>query len=415
MKVIAFISHRYIDNYEFDLLISSSDRLIAFVLEPFINQFPENKKHYFHEIVPIPMPTKNTGPLIKFDYAILKSKIELIVTKYACKNNFWLMCVDEVNMSLSAHLRDEFNLFGIKENEASLFQNKLLMKNHLTNSSIPIPKYEPFNPNESKSDTYDYYHQLKNRLGEIFVLKPSSYTGSFGVSIAKNFDDFKVFYDLKAFDLHEYEAETFIDGDLYHCDIAINNKEILFSECCQYTCPNNDFSKGKVIASLILPDQSELKSHLCKIAVEAITHLGAANGVFHVELFVAQDKIYFLEAAARPAGGLVAKMYEKMFDINLFTLDLGIHLNMNLPKIKRNTSFCMQVLLPINKYVIDHFNEAKFKSFIDIEWLISKEEIAQKNSKSVVDVAGKAIFYSNHYEDIKNDFYQLKSLGSDHA
>ncbi|PIZ05184.1 MAG: hypothetical protein COY58_00590 [Gammaproteobacteria bacterium CG_4_10_14_0_8_um_filter_38_16] len=413
MKVIAFVSHRYIDNYDFDLSVEPSDRLIAFVLEPFVNQFPENKKRYFHEIVAIPMPTKNTGPLIRFDYSILRNSVENVIAKYDCKNNFWLMCVDEVNMSLSARIRDELNLPGIKECEALLFQNKILMKNHLENSSIQVPTYESFNSNEAKSDLNIYYQKLKNKLGEKFVLKPSSYTGSFGVSIVKSFDDFNSFFNSKVFDLHEYEAETFIDGDLYHCDIAMRNKEILFSECCKYTCPNNDFSKGKVIASLILPDELPLKSHLSNVATEAVICLGAINGVFHVELFVTSDEIYFLEVAARPAGGLVAKMYEKMFDINLFTLDFGIHLNADLPRIKRNHSFCLQALLPINKHVIDHFNETEFKSHVNTEWLISNAEITKRNSKSVVDVAGKSIFYSNNYEDIKSDFYKLKALGVD--
>ena len=415
MTTIAFVSHRYIDNYDFDLLLSPSDRLIAFVLEPFIAQFPENKKQYFQEIVPIPMPAENTGPLIRFDYATLKSAIEKIIAQYHCQDNFWLLCVDEVNMCLSARLRDELNLPGIKENEAILFQNKVSMKHHLKNTAIPIPRYVSFNASDAKSDPHAYYEKLKNTLGEKCVFKPSSYTGSFGVFIINCFDDFNAFLDSAVFESHEYEAETFIQGDLYHCDIAMQNGKIIFSECCEYTYPNNDFSKGRVIASLILQNDSPLKATLSKLAMDAVMHLGAKNGVFHVELFVTPEDIYFLEVAARPAGGLVAKMYENMFDINLFTLDMGIHLEKELPAVKRNDIFCLQALLPINQEVIDGFHKAEFKSQPATEWLIQEEEIAKRACRSVVDIAAKALFHSTAYADIQGDFYTLKALGVDRA
>lgn len=413
MRTIAFVSHRYIDNYDFDLLASSSDRLIAFVLAPFIDQFPENKKHYFHAIIPIPMPLKKTGPLIRFDYDALKSAIESVMKQYACDNNFWLMCVDEVNMCLTARLREEFNLPGITENEALLFQNKVVMKHRLSNTNIPIPRYETFYADEAKSNSDAYYQALTARLGKKFVLKPASYTGSFGVAIIADFDHFQAFVNSNIAESHEYEAETFIEGDLYHCDIVMQNDTILFSECCLYTCPNNDFSKGNVIASLILPENAPLKSSLSTRAIEAVKALGARNGVFHVELFVTENDIYFLEVAARPAGGLVAKMYEKMFDINLFTLDMGVHLNMKLPEIKRNHTTCLQALVPINQHVIDGFNKIPFQSETTVEWLVSKEDIAKRDSHSVVDIAAKALFHSNHYEDIQHDFYKLKTLGKE--
>ena len=415
MKVVVFVSHRYIDNYDFSLLLTEVDYLVACVLEPFVGQFPKSKKQYFNEIIPVSIAPDNVGPLIKFDYEILKKKTKELITRFECSDDFWLICVDEVNMSLSARLRDELNLPGVKEKEALLFQNKVLMKDCLRNSKILIPKYQLFDIDEAKSNLNLYFNKLKNNLGNKFVLKPSSYTGSFGVQIVKDVGDFRSFCSSKCFELHEYEAESYIDGDLYHCDVAMSDGEILFLECCKYSCPNNDFSNGMIIASLILPQESEIRSQISKIAVESITCLGATKGVFHVELFVTKNEIYFLEVAARPAGGLVAKMYEKMFGINLFTLDLGIHLGVALPEIKRNNFFCLQALIPINKYLINCFNSVTFKSHIDIEWLISKDEITKRSSQSVVDVAGRAIFISNKYEDIEDDFYALKTLGADNV
>lgn len=412
MKVVAFVSHRYIDNYDFSFLLKETYYLVAYVFEPFVEKFPENKKQYFNEIIAVPMPLENVGPLIKFDYEILKKKISELITRLECHNNFWLVCVDEVNMSLSARLRDEFNIPGVNEKEALLFQNKILMKDCLKKSSILIPNYQLFDIDSAKFNLNLYYHKLKNDLGNRFVLKPSSYTGSFGVHIVKNFVDFHHFASSQCFESHEYEAESYIDGDLYHCDIAMLNSEILFLECCRYSWPNNDFSKGKVIASLILPHDSELRYKIAKISVESITYLGATQGVFHVELFVTKHEIYFLEVAARPAGGLVAKMYEKMFDINLFTIDLGIHLGVNPPPINRNDFFCLQALLPIDKHLVDRFNNVKFKAHKNIEWLMSDEAIKKSSSQSVVDVSGKAIFISNHYEDIVDDFNTLKMFGA---
>lgn len=415
MKIIAFISHRYIENYDFSLLIKESDYVIAFVFEPFINQFPKNKLKYFNEIIQLPVPSTITGPLIKFDENILKIKVKEIIDRFNCRDKFRLICVDEVNMTIAARIRDEFNIHGLRENDAKLFQNKILMKNCLRKSKILLPNYQLFDIYQAKLNYKAYYIKLKNHLGNHFVLKPCSYTGSFGVWIIKNINDFILFMNSKDYTYHQYDAETYIKGDLYHCDIGMIDHKIVFLECCKYTYPNNDFSKGKVIASLIMPRKSRLKSRITDVATESLQHLGAENGVFHVELFVTSEKIYFLEVAARPAGGLVAKMYEQMTGINLFTLDLSAHLGINIPIIKnKKRCFALQALIPINRLLIENFNNTKFSSQKHVQWLINLDNMMNSTSKSVVDVAGKVLFISNNYKDIRSDFNILKKLRSFH-
>lgn len=413
MKTIALISHWYIENYDFEALIKPSDNLIAFVAEPFVKHFPAEKRKYFNKIIPMPMPKNNFGPLIQFDRCTLEKSITDILSTSELNASFDLICVNELNMVIAAELREKFNLRGPRKDDILKFRNKIIMKDILKNTDILTPTYSSFNSELAKSQPAQYYMDLKKSLGEKFVLKPISYAGSFGVYIIECKNDFHAFLDSKLYEKHEYEAETFVDGTLYHCDLALKAGEVIFAECCEYSCPNHDFSKGNVIASLIMPDESSLKARMLDVGIKALSYMGAKNGVFHIELFVdANNNIYFLEAAARPAGGLAARMYEIMYQANLFTIDLAIQLKRRPPTIKRNNQYSLQALIPMNQNIIDAFKRTHFQSDVDATWLIDHERVmGDYHSASVADVAAKIILCSKQYDEIKHDFLVLQKLG----
>ena len=349
-----FISHRYINNYDF-ASFSENDRLVAIILDSCKNLFPTDKKKYFSFIYTIPHPSNNSGPLIKFDYNDVKS-ILLKELKKTNKSDLNLICIDEVNLILAGQLRDELGLPGPKESELLKFQDKILMKESLPGSLIPLPIFTKFDRNEVEKNPKIYFNSLKRKLGDKFILKPTRYTGSFGVFLIHNYDEFTNFLNSGNHLKYEYEADQFINGALYHSDIALKNGEVIFADCCKYSCPNLEFSFGKIIASLVLNPKDPLKQDLISTSLKSLTALGLMSGTFHAELFVTpNNEIYFLEVAARPAGGLVAFMYEKLTGINLFTLDLLIALNREIPDFKYPDIHCLQALVPINQETIKQF------------------------------------------------------------
>lgn len=406
-KTIVFISHRYINNYDFSLCTNQNDRLIAIVLDNCEHLFPSEKKEYFSKIYTIPFRNENNGPLIKFDYQDTKN-ILLKELEYTDKSNLHLICIDEVNLILAGQLREELDLPGQRYDQAVKFQDKILMKKELINTDILLPKFTKFNPEIADKNPASYFQELQKNLGEKFILKPTRYTGSYGIALIKSFEDFKKLIDSKNHHKYEYEADQFIEGELYHCDIALNNGKIIFAECCKYSCPNLEFSYGKIIASLVLDENNPLRQKLIKTAIDSILALDAKSGTFHVELFVTpEEKIYFLEVAGRPAGGLVAFMYEKLIGINLFTLDFLINLQRNIPPFTHGQMHCLQALIPIHAETIRKFKKIEFQSKAEIEWLIDSDRAQSNTSQSVVEVAAKLLLTSAQHKNIQKDFEQL--------
>jgi hypothetical protein len=405
-KTIIFISHRYINNYDFDISTTKNDRLVAIILDTCKHLFPEEKKKYFSKIYTIPQDD-HSGPLIKFNYQNTKNVL-LEELKNTDKSNLFLICIDEVNMILAGQLRDELELPGPKMEQLLKFQDKILMKKGLANTNIHLPVFIPFDPTIADANPEAYFNKLQKSLGKKFILKPTRYTGSFGTALINTFEDFMDFIHSKNHHKYEYEADQFIEGELYHCDIVLNKGKIIFSDCCKYSCPNLDFSFGKIIASLVLNPDSLIKQNLIETSLNSLSALGLTSGTFHVELFIDPvGKIYFLEVAARPAGGLVAFMYEKLIGINLFTLDLLISLDRDIPALEPSKTHCLQALVPIHTDTIEQFKKIIFQSKLTIEWLINADNIPKNTSKSVVDLAAKLLLTSNDYANFHSDFEKL--------
>lgn len=405
MAVVGFISHRYMDNYDFEKIFENGDRYFAIILESCLNLFPKDKKKFFSKIYTIPDKLCSDGPLVKFEYEEIK-KIVMKEMKLNFKEEpFSLICIDEINISLIGRLRDELGIPGPSESLTSRFQDKLIMKKALENTSVRIPKYENFSKEKIENSALAYYDYLKNVFGLPFVLKPRAYAGSFGVFIVNNVDDFMGFLSKKIYYALEYEVEEFIDGNLYHTDIVLKDGKVIFIETCQYTYPNHLFSKGKIIASLVLQESEDLKKKLDAHAILAVETLGKMNGTYHVEQFVnGNGNIFFLEAAARPAGIFIAYMYEEMYGINLFTLDLASKLGRDISFHRIPNLHCLQASVPYQHPFLEKINQQNFKSKISRLWISNSIKSDQK-SNFIVDIAAKFLLSSHQYADINFDFH----------
>jgi len=154
------------------------------------------------------------------------------------ENALKIICLSEDNLLLAAQLRDEFNIPGMRFEQAQSFRDKTIMKYILQKNQIRTPHYVKFDHTRI-NDPKNYYDHLTQTIGLPFVLKPFNLLGGLGIVMVKSFEEFNSFCIENAKELsYEYEAEEFISGTLFHCDSIIENSEILFSTCCEYTNPN---------------------------------------------------------------------------------------------------------------------------------------------------------------------------------
>ena len=82
-----------------------------------------------------------------------------------------------------------------------------------------------------------------------FIIKPIS---GHGARNTYHIASERQFNDLDISNPHEYEAEEYIDGELYHIDSVMVNGVILYSQSFEYSYPCIEYKKGKVISSIEL-------------------------------------------------------------------------------------------------------------------------------------------------------------------
>ena len=136
------------------------------------------------------------------------------------------------------------------------------MKKILAKHNIRVPKNTNFNFDKAINNPVDYFRELSNQLGEIFVMKPRSHASSFGVFIIKNLAEFKFITNKVSGFSILYEAEEYIEGILFHCDSLLNHGEVKFIEACQTSYPQLEFISGKNILSLALKSGDPLRRNI---------------------------------------------------------------------------------------------------------------------------------------------------------
>jgi hypothetical protein len=115
------------------------------------------------------------------------------------------------------------------------------------------------------------------------------------------------------------EVETFIRGAQYHVDGLVIEGELVFCWPSRYLGDCLSFAQGGISASWLLSPGNPLLDRLRGAAQEIIDILPTPPSTsFHLELFhTDQDELVFCEIASRTGGGLIARMIELAFGINI--------------------------------------------------------------------------------------------------
>lgn len=312
-KAMIFLSTRQLTQVDFSMPLFNDYVLIVIASAQELEKLPAHIAAVFSHQFPVAI-TANDGVIIEYDAQEIAHVVGLIQASYP---EIDFICFDEGNVELAHSLRhNSFN-----DSELERFRDKVTMKKWLSAQHITTPRFL------ETLDDEQGYRAIESVLGLPFVVKPKRSAGSNNIYIVRNEGDFIEMKAQVGCAFNEYEVEEYIEGDLYHCDIAIWRGESLFSECTEYLCPTIDFQSGSPLGGRVMDVESPLRQRLISFAENALTVLKAKDGVYHMEIFVrrnnAQDLV-FLEVGARPPGMLVTTMYEKATGVNLLNLDIMI-------------------------------------------------------------------------------------------
>jgi hypothetical protein len=228
-----------------------------------------------------------------------------------------------------AAVRQAAGVPGMGPEVVRRFADKSVMKQRLA-GIVRLPDWQLL-PAAGEWPTHE---QLTARLGSPFVVKPVDGAGSIGVARVASGEAWDEVQAARA-PGGVYEADALVTGVLCHVDTVSRPGAPPQVVVAEYTWPNAEFLDGKAVGSIPLADDDPRTEPLRQLNAKALTALGAGHGVYHLEAFVPEDGgvPVFLEVAARPGGGMITELYDRVLGLNLHaaTIDAAAHDDGRLP------------------------------------------------------------------------------------
>ncbi len=324
---------------------------------------------------------------------------------YQHKEETRIISMSEEMLLEIAKLRDEFDLPGMRYQETLLFRDKYEMKRHLNQYEIPMSSFLEYD----KMKDFQYY---ESHLKCPFILKPRDAFGAEGFYKINNKKIYNEVKHLLRNCAKEYMAESFIEGELFHCESIVQNGEIIFSQVGQCSTPAANFQKLEPMFYSFVKNEEDIAIRIKTLNQDVLKVMPLLNGVTHHEVFVKPDgNIVFLEIAARTPGALLVPQYQKKFGINLldisFLQQMDIEFNLQLNESK---TYVATGQFPLGKGVVKKLNyPSNLNSKFHFQHRIQKNDQLH-GAKQLRDIAADIILENESEPALKQDMLYLSQF-----
>jgi biotin carboxylase len=114
--------------------------------------------------------------------------------------------------------------------------------------------------------------------------------------------------------------ERFVEGDVYHVDSIISERDVVFACASKYGKPPMHVAhQGDVFTTKTLSSSSAEAKAVLKANKFVLQTLGLVRGVSHTEFIMAPNgTVYFLETSARVGGANIGELVEAATGVNLW-------------------------------------------------------------------------------------------------
>ena len=225
-----------------------------------------------------------------------------------------IVALDEFDMESVAALREHLRIPGMGLTTMRYFRDKLAMRGRAKEEGIAVPEFVHVL-------NYHDLHGFMARVKPPWLLKPRSQASGIGMKKIEQPSDLWPWLEKLGDQQSFYLLEQFLPGDIFHVDSIVSERKVVFAEPHAYGKPPLDVSHGGgVFTSRTLPRTSPLAKSLLKINREVIEALGLVRGVTHAEFLRAHEdeKLYFIEVAARVGGAYISDEIEAATGISLW-------------------------------------------------------------------------------------------------
>jgi biotin carboxylase len=234
-----------------------------------------------------------------------------------------IVALDDFDVDTAASLREHLRVPGMGDTTARYFRDKLAMRVQAQEKGILVPDFTPVINHETIAE-------FTGRVAAPWVLKPRSQAGAMGIRKVYSADELWALLDELGDKASYYVLERFVEGDIFHVDAVISEKEVVFAEVSKYWRPLLAVSHegGVFISRTVKRDSAEAEA-LRRLNSELMAALGMVRGVTHSEFIKgAEDgQFYFLETAARVGGANISDLVEHATGLNLWSEWAAIELD----------------------------------------------------------------------------------------
>lgn len=282
-----------------------------------------------------------------------KNLLSVLLDEIHARNPIrYVLAAFEASVEIGGWIRERYGVSGLKENEASVFRNKIAMLNEISKNNICHP------------EVIDPHHDvLAHRFP--LVVKPVCGFGASRTTVVK--DSNELFLALNKHD-EKMMVEEFIQGEEYNCNTCVIDGVVDLNFICRYYMPLAE-SLGPsginacILYPFIVPPQGKT-SIIDKFNTMCIEAMHIENAFCHNEYFLKDGKTpVFGEMAVRIGGGpLIGRCIMRTFSVNIYKLYVDIETGKYSAGMKPKSTgkFCASVSLPIrNSGIVDWCTSAE--------------------------------------------------------
>lgn len=234
-----------------------------------------------------------------------------------------IVALDDYDLEAAGLLRDHLQLRGFGETVTRNFRDKLAMRRRAWDEGVLAPDYVHL-VNE------DAVRAFTERVPLPYIVKPRGEASAIGVKKVSSHEElWKIFEELGD-RRSQHLVEQFLPGDIFHVDSLMYDGKMVFSCVSKYGKPPFDVMHGGgIFTTRNVEHGSKDEKDALKANEIVLKSMGLQFGASHTEFIKAysDDKMYFMETAARVGGANIVEMVEAATGVNLWAEWAKIEIN----------------------------------------------------------------------------------------
>lgn len=359
---------------------------------------------------------KDINQFIYFEKYNDDEELENLVIKLHQQEKFdLLIALSEKDILRVAKLRELLGIQGQNYFSALLYRDKYIMKQFAKIIGLNVPEFSTF------SEPCELMEKV-SKIGFPILIKPLSKSGSEGVQVLKNKEEYDDYLEKKSLWGENYDVEQFILGDMYHVDGIVENNKLKFVSVSKYW---NSLGKSTTLmesmqnTTITFADFTINKSDWEFLLLKGETKKFVEksnfnNGTIHAEFIISEkDKTpYFIEIASRTGGLMISDTIEKKYGIimNEVSFYLQVGQKVTYPLKNEPENFGFLTVFPQNKKLIE-YDVSKIKQDLNVIDFYENHKIGKHyKSTEYMNHIGIILFKGTSQENMKQKIQYLTRL-----